>query len=44
MAELERGVGENETFKKKLVRRRLKWTGLVEQMEGERLAKKVPST
>jgi len=40
MDELRVEVGMNESHRKKLVRRRLKWTGHVEGMGDERLAKR----
>ena len=40
MDDLRVEVGVKESYKKKLVRSRLKWAGHVEIMEGEKLAKR----
>ena len=39
MEELREEVGVKESFRRKLVRSRLKWAGHVERMEGERKRK-----
>ena len=41
--ELREEVGVKESFRRKLVKRRLKWAGHVERMVGESLTKRVDS-